>query len=386
MKNTSNYDRAVKIVFIVAFSVLLLLPIVRINFHDGQISDSENRRLADMASLFDEQGNINPSFTHDFELWINDNIGLRSLMVRANTQIQYRVFHRLEDSPDMYLGPNGELNYITNAIMRDYQRNNKYDDEYLRSYALAMQELSDYAQQNGALFYYYQCWDKHSIYPEYFPLSVIPGSGDSRTDEMVLALQRYTDVNVVSPKIDLINAKVDYNVFSVWGDPTHWSNRGAYIGYLDLMDAINRDSDIQYRVLSEDNYDLSLHDYGYTVAGCVHETDYEEAFILLTPEAVLNNDLLTLYREDERNIYYVNPFADNSTRLLIIGDSYFGSFIIDDLAESFNETILIWGDYLPNYSSIIDEYQPDIVVVEVAERVDRTMTIIQAATVDEEEG
>ena len=165
----------------------------------------------------------------------------------------------------------------------------------------------------------------------------------------------------------------------MWGDPTHWSNRGAYIGYLDLMDAINRDSDIQYRVLAEDDYDLSLHDYGYTVAGCVHETDYEEAFILLNPGAVINNDLLTLYREDERNLYYVNPFADNSTRLLIIGDSYFGSFIIDDLAESFSETILIWGDYLPNYSSIIDEYQPDIVVVEAAERVDRTRSIIQAS-------
>ena len=76
----------------------------------------------------------------------------------------------------------------------------------------------------------------------------------------------------------------------------------------------------------------------------------------------------------------------NEKNSVIIGDSYFGSFIIDDLAESFSETILIWGDYLPNYSSIIDEYQPDIVVVEAAERVDRTRTIIQAATVDEEEG
>ena len=379
MENTSHFDKVIKIVFIVAFSILLLLPVVTINYHDGQLSDSENRRLAGMARLFDEHGSINPYFTDDFEMWINDNIGLRSFMVTLNAQIQYRVFHRFEDCTDMYLGPNGELNYITDDILLDYQRNNLYDGEYLRTFAFSMQELSDYAQSNGALFYYYQCWDKHTIYPEYFPLSVNPGIGNSKTDEMLLALQMYTDVSVISPKIDLIDAKADYDVFSVWGDPTHWSNRGAYIGYLDLMDAINRDSDIQYRVLAEDDYDLSLHDYGYTVAGCVHETDYEEAFILLNPGAVINNDLLTLYREDERNLYYVNPFADNSTRLLIIGDSYFGSFIIDDLAESFSETILIWGDYLPNYSSIIDEYQPDIVVVEAAERVDRTRSIIQAS-------
>ena len=61
----------------------------------------------------------------------------------------------------------------------------------------------------------------------------------------------------------------------------------------------------------------------------------------------------------------------------MIGDSYFNTFIIDDLAESFHETIIIWGDYLDDAKNIMDAYDADIVIVEAAERVDRTGRIIR---------
>ena len=70
---------------------------------------------------------------------------------------------------------------------------------------------------------------------------------------------------------------------------------------------------------------------------------------------------------------------DNDTCLLIIGDSYFESFIVDDLAESFHETVLIWGDYLSDYKAIVDEYSPDIIIIEAAERVDRSYGIMAGA-------
>lgn len=57
--------------------------------------------------------------------------------------------------------------------------------------------------------------------------------------------------------------------------------------------------------------------------------------------------------------------------ILILGDSYFESFILDDIAESFYETLIIWGDYCGQFERIIDIYKPDIVIVENAERCDR---------------
>lgn len=67
--------------------------------------------------------------------------------------------------------------------------------------------------------------------------------------------------------------------------------------------------------------------------------------------------------------------------MLIIGDSYFNSFIYDDIAESFHETILIWGDYVGDIQNIIDSYNADIVIVEAAERCDRTDGIIAGVQV-----
>jgi len=40
---------------------------------------------------------------------------------------------------------------------------------------------------------------------------------------------------------------------------------------------------------------------------------------------------------------------------------------------------MIWGDYISDIENIVDTYNPDIVIIEAAERVDRTAPIIEAA-------
>lgn len=71
---------------------------------------------------------------------------------------------------------------------------------------------------------------------------------------------------------------------------------------------------------------------------------------------------------------------DNDTCLLVIGDSYFNTFIIDDLAESFHETIFIRGEYLADFRKIVDTCGADIIVLETAERVDITKAVAEAAS------
>ena len=93
----------------------------------------------------------------------------------------------------------------------------------------------------------------------------------------------------------------------------------------------------------------------------------------------MSNEKLTLHFDDQRHRCYTNDYVDNKTRLLIIGDSYFDSYIMDDLAESFYETIIVRGDYLSDFQEIIDTYDAAVVVIEAAERVDRTGVIVDAA-------
>lgn len=368
-------------IFTSCFLLMLGIPLVTTNLQNEKISEAENRKLTAKPEIYKEDGTLNENYTSDFEAWIDDNIGQRASLVVNNARIQYYLFNVLSNNSDNYLGPNGELNYATADMLADYQHANLYTEDHLQEIADSMQYLSDYVEEKGAEFYYFQCWDKHSIYPEYFPETVIQADTESKTDGIVRALEDYSNVNVISPKQDLIDEKSEKSTYSVWGDPTHWNQRGAYIGYLKLMNAINDNASEKYKVFQEKDYNITMPDQGATLFGGIHQVDYEEAFEIKNPQAIATPEKLTCYADDVRHGFYTNDSVDNDTRVLIIGDSYFNSFIYDDIAESFHETILIWGDYVGDIQNIIDSYNADIVIVEAAERCDRTDGIIAGVQV-----
>lgn len=369
-------NKLLKVVFVVLFMTCIMVPLVTTDFRSGGISVAENRNLAKFPDLF-KDGNLNRDYMSEIETWVNDHVGLRSDIVTANAKIQYNLYKVLANNSNNYLGPNNELNYATQEMLRDYQHFNYYSDEDIDRITEAFQTISDYAESKGCEFYYYQCWDKHSIYPEYFPESVIQYGDKSKTDKVIDALLAKTDINIISPKEILIENKADYDTYSIWGDPTHWSQRGAYIGYNVLINEINKNSDLQYKALSEKDYIISIDDVGSTLFGGIHEVDMQETFKIRMPYAIEKSKEID-FPEDERHRYFINNNVDNDTRILIMGDSYFNSFIIDDIAESFNETILIWGDYAKQIKDIINHYNPDILVIEDAERVDRFMAYVEA--------
>lgn len=373
------FDKVSKFIFCGLFLVMIIMPMITTNLKQETVSIAENRVLAKFPDVHNEEGKWNKEFTSDFETWINDNIGFRAQMVIINARIQYYLFDRLENNSNMYLGPKGELNYATAAMLQDYQHLNLYPDQWCERIADSLQIISDYVKKEGAEFYYYQCWDKHSIYPEYFPKTVLQYGEESKTDRVIKALEQYSDINVISPKQELIDLKKVYDTYSVWGDATHWTQRGAYIGYLELMKAINKNSDKQYKVMGQEDYNITWNDQGATLFGGIHKEDLLENFEIKEPHAICTNEKLTAYADDSRHRYFTNEEADNRTRMLIIGDSYFDSFIVDDLAESFYETVIIRGDYAYDIKTILDAYKADIVVIEAAERVDRTSELINGA-------
>ena len=371
--------RVIRFIFIGIFLCMLAVPMITTNFDENKISEAENRKLAPQPRLVNEDKKVNKAFLQDFEKWINDNIGFRSQMVVQNAYVQYYVFNVLSNNSDMYLGPQGELNYATKEMLADYQHRNLYTEEALDKKSESLQLLKNYSEKKGASFFYCQCWDKHSVYPEQFPVTVIQEGTESKTDRFIQAFREKTDVCIVSPKEDLIAAKDCYDTYSTWGDPTHWTYRGAYIGYLTLMHAINEKLGTDYRILTDEDYQITLQDLGKTVFGGIHKTDVFENIQVKNPTSRNTKEKLTLYADDQRHRFFTNDTVDNNTRLLIIGDSYFNDFIIDDLAESFHEVIILWGDYLHEYKEIMEAYEPDIVVVEAAERVDRTGRIEMGA-------
>ena len=348
-------------------------------FNHATVSMNENRTLTEKPLLFLESGQLNSEYCTEFENWLGDHIGFRDWIVGINAMIQYNVFHNLE-SENYYLGSTGELNYADEDMLRDYQHKNLYSEDELACIAADYQCISDWLKEQGIQFYYAQCYDKHSIYPEYFMAGINQYGMDSKTDMVIETLKNRTDVNVVSLKEALLREKGETRVFSGWGDPTHWNQRGIYIGYQEMIGAINEQNNGQYHVVGKDNISVSDVDCGITLNGVIHETDISECYSLIRPNATvqLRPSAFGDFAEDDRHFLYTNENAKNHMRVLIIGDSYFPTVCMY-LAESFYETGLIWADYTADMENVINQWKPDILIFECAERVDRTAAVHELA-------
>lgn len=275
-----NCNEIINGIFIMIIVFMVILPVGLINWKEGAISETENRVLADQPHLFTESGEWNKKFIDDFETWIKDNIGLRETMVSINNRIGYYIFHKIDEGIYYMLGPENELNFTPDNILEDYHRLNLRSEDTINEIAESYQYVSDYLKGRNIQFYRMQCWDKHTIYPEQFPRYIYQYGDISKTEQAVIALTEKTDIQQPDVKGALIEGKKQYEVYPTWGDPSHWNQRGAFIGYNEIMNLINENNDNRYRVLKEEDFNIQIEDIGQTILGGIHEEDFSEVFYL----------------------------------------------------------------------------------------------------------
>ncbi len=366
------------IIFIILFFVMLCTPLLFANFIGGETSNVENRYLANFPQLV-KDGSLNHEFSADVESWLMDNMGFRKEMIMANARLQFGVFGKFS-TDNHCIGRNGDLNYASPSMFVDYAHLNLRSPEEVQRIAQSYQTVSDYMNEQGAQFYYVQCYDKHSIYPEQFPDTVNQWGTVSKTDQVIEALQNDTTVNTISLKQPMLDAKEEYQPYSHWGDPTHWDDRGAFIGYQTIMNELNAHNDEQFRVLQEQDFDIRMEDVAHTYKYVKFTEDYQEVFSMKNPTSQQEDtSILGKWASDERHFAWKNENVHNDKKLLLFCDSYIASFIAEYFTESFSEVWLIRADYTGELPEIMELYHPDIVIYECAERVDRSNAVCNLA-------
>lgn len=373
------FKKIYQIIFIVIFLGILTAPLIFMNRSKGGVSTEENRVLATMPSIMDGK-QLNENFTTEFEAYFRDHMGMREELIDWNAKLQFTLFDRMLDESFYLIGRNGDINYANEDMMKDYARLNLRNSKQVEGMGVSYQTISDWLGERGIPFYYVQCYDKHNIYPEQFTDAVIQNGDVSRTDQIMTYLKENTTVNLIDLKPVLLDAKQHYEVYSNWGDPTHWTDRGAYVGYRYLMEQLNQDFDGQFKVLEESDYDIDFREGGITLNKVIHRDDMLEFFTIKDPQATKTDvSVLGQWAEDHRHSVWINPNAGNDKRLLLICDSYFNNYIIDDLAEGFGEVWLVWGDYIKDLPQLVEHCQPDLVVFECVERVERSAAVKELA-------
>lgn len=370
------YKKVTNLAFILIFILTCSVPLIFSNLVQGTPSIAENRMLHGIAKVFKWDGSFNKEVLNEFDGWIDDNIGFRSEIVALNAKIQYYVFGRLTHNSTMSIGPNGILNTGSESEIRQYQHLDLKSEEELLAIADSFQKISDYLEEKGIEYYYMPLYEKYSIYPEHMPEYIIQYGDISRIDQIVSVLEEKTDINLVLLKEKLIEAKKEYRPYCEYGDPGHWTDRGSYIGYCELMKLINQNGN-DYKIFSEQDYNIVIKDKGADLFGEIHVVDYFEDFELKERNAVEVNEKTGIYEDDGKIRYWNNEKVDNDTRALIFSDSYIEFYLLDEFSETFHEVVWIHADKIEAFEEYVEYFNPDIVIHENAECTERYGMIIE---------
>ena len=194
----------------------------------------------------------------------------------------------------------------------------------------------------GIDFYILSIPNKSSVYPEFMPDTIERVDTTSKTDLLMQYLEKNTDLNVVDAKPSLVKAKKKKQIY--YKSDTHFNQIGAFVTVQALKDKIDGKTD----TLKDVKFGKITNHYSGDLARLC---DMQDTF---------NNDIQ--YQLDPAT---VNTKIKSNKRILVIGDSY-SDEMLSILSQYFAEarTVNIWS-FEPN---LLDEYKPDIVVWEHAER------------------
>lgn len=357
----------IEIIFVVFFISLIFLPYLFAHrTKEERVSDMENRMLSEYPSLFVDNS-ININYLSEFEDWLQDNLRGRTLFVEFYSTMQYQFFERIVKD-NVIQGKNGWL-FSRDEIL-EYQHLNLLEQDELDLYVQNMQKLSDYLKKKEIAFYYMQCYDKAIVYPEEYAEGIQQVGDISRADQIISALQDKTDIRLIPIK-ETLQRMVNQEIYYKYVDLTHWNERGAYWGYHCLMEEIKKDFP-QVQVLEENDYEIEevlgdtyLYGFRYplTESFPVYKKKVENAEEIT--ERTMNRWDFLHYKEHTHD--YENISSQNDLKILLVGDSFIRQFIKDDIAESFSCTLSIDWMNIMILDEVVEEYKPDIVVLECAQ-------------------
>lgn len=370
-----------KIIFIVTVCVMISAPYIFAHRYpvEEDISTVENRMLEKPTAVF-KDGRLFKGFPSEYDRWFADHLGFRNIMIYANAWMDYYGFDRFPDSTNNKVGKTGELVDGRESMVSSFSRTDLLSEERVSEIGEAYQTIYDWLAEQGVDFYFVQCVEKHEIYPEVYLDGVYQIGEQSRQEQVIQYLRNNTNVPCGYLKDSLLENKDKYRLYNRWADVAHWTPRGAYVGYLQVMDLLNQSGN-NYKVLSEEDYNITECDVGESYYGRLYKEDYREEFTIKNPKAVQLEYLGNVdgMVEDDRHSVWINDEMKDGEKLLILGDSYFHIFLVDDFAESFAETWMMMGDYLTELPTIMEAYNPDVVIFECAQRANRDDIVVNFA-------
>ena len=359
MKEKKIGQRIILATFIIIICFSWLFWILLGKFVDS--TNYENREFATRPRLTIDSYKTYPD---EYEEYFNDSIPFRNNLITINSVIDYFVFNR-STSTRVTVGKDNWLFYADTGDgdpIGCYQGTNLLSDEDLEAMAQNCLKIQSYLNEQGKEFIIFVAPNKERIYYDEMPEQYGIPADTYRALQVVEYLRNNTDIRVVYPYDELMQAKESLEQNIYYKTDTHWNWIGGYVG----ATALTRELGIEMPDILSDEVTittgnntagdlagmlnlkkkLTYTDYEYTVEGYdTHnvetiESDFGTVFVYHAEDA------------DPRKIYvYRDSFSTHMSR-------YIGTQFTDTYMR--HRRTYTYEDFA--------EQNPDIFVYETVER------------------
>lgn len=347
------------IIWITCFLIIVASPVLTY-FFLGQYIDTENYENRNMTSkpVF-TLGNWE-TFPGEYETYYNDNIPFRNQLIRFNNSID--LFFKQSSSKRVDIGKEDWLFYCNSEDGNPVEQSLgywNYTNDQLHAVADGLMSTKRVLESLGIEFVLFIAPNKETIYREKLPDYYEVKSNYTSTDQLVDYLKKNTDIRIVYPKQELLNAKQEYpEIYLYHKLDTHWNYAGGYVGAISLAEELG----IKMPSLDEVNLEPKLSSSG-DLAKMLNLTikdgnvDYDVSGI---------SSLDTVNEKWDFNTEFIYHTAGTDARKIFVRRDSFATMIASALATQFENSM--WVHNMSYKQQQIFDYDADVFVLEVVER------------------
>lgn len=251
------------------------------------------------------------------------------------------------ESTQVLLGKNDWIFYKTEQDgfpIYDYMGINHYTEAQLASIAANLIYMRDtFRDEYGIDFFVASLPNKEIVYEEYMPDTISRVNRVSKAGQVAEYIWANTDLVYSYPLEALLAAKEQKQVY--YSTDTHWNQVGAFVGFQDLYSkAYGQEPATLDSVTFVEGEDLIAGDLA-DMAGI--KADYTQDI---------------KYTFDKAS---ADPAQYHDEVVLLVGDSFGGFY--STIAEGYYKKV-IWKHTTEFTMSMIEEYDPDVIIWESVER------------------
>lgn len=358
-------------IFIILFFIVIGLPYI-IWFFMADCLDVENyekRELAKKPTL--EWERIN-EFASDTENYINDYLPFRNQMIRFNNILEYYIFNN-SNNDNVIIGKEGWLFYKESEesnSMECYKGTNLFTQEELQQMLNNLIVTRDNLAKKDCEFVLFIPSNKERIYAEYVPDYYGEPAIEYATLQVVEYIKEHSDIRVVYPYEVMLEVKesLEGEELLYHKTDTHWNELGGYVGSTELLKELGIDIPA---VGSKNISIMEKNDVPGDLADLLNLGDSIESGKTYKVAGYNMSKAEVIKMDTSKEIIHKNKGKD-PRRIFLIRDS-FGIAMVEPIASQFNYSYTMPIFHVTD--ELIEEQEPDIVVLEVLERyVNRLLT------------